>query len=205
MLFEEGGNYYQQSVVGYKYNNEKFYPYVKAYMDTPQVLYEKIISSEPKIKENFDELFLPMCYLFRNATELLLKQIMFEESSYGYQKALNKINKKKHKIEGLWNLIVNDIKEHANTNESDKTCEIAFEYIRQINDIDAKADKFRYPMDNKLKVYFLNGVYLDIENVYSFFMEILKFLDSVETMMSIQNEWKSEMEYEMHQLYGEDF
>jgi hypothetical protein len=194
VLFEEGGNYYQQCVVGYKFSIEEFYPYVKAYMETPEILFELIVESnnEPDRK---NELFLPMCYLFRNATELLIKQIMFEESSYGYQEALKKMNKKKHKVVGLWNLIVDDIKEHANADESDNTCEIAFKYINKLNEIDVRADIFRYPINSVLEVYFQKTQKLDIENVFEFFMELLKFLDSATCMMSVQNEWKAEMEY----------
>ena len=200
-LFEEGGNYYQQCVVGYKFSSEKFYPYVKAYMDTPKILFDFIF--EPTDKSN--ELFLPMCYLFRNATELLIKQIMFEESSYGYQEALKKMNKKKHKVVGLWNLIVDDIKEHANADESDNTCEIAFKYINKLNEIDVRADIFRYPINSVLEIYFQKTQKLDIENVFGFFIELLKFLDSAACMMSVQNEWKAEMEYELYQQYREDF
>jgi len=203
-LFEEGGNYYQQCVVGYGISNESYYPYVKAYMDTPQILYKFITELNDEI-EHKEEVFLPMCYLFRNAIELLLKQIMFEESSYNYQEALSKMKKKKHKIVGLWNLIVNDIKLHADADPSDDTCEIALKYINKINEIDSKADIFRYPINNELKVYFKEKQKLDIDNVFAFFMELLKFLDSVCCMMSAQNELKAEMNYDQHQHYGQDF
>ena len=201
-LFEEGGNYYQQCVVGYKFSNEKFCPYVKAYMETPEILYE--LMNEPNAETEINnELFLPMCYLFRNATELLIKQVMFEESSYGYQDALNKMNNKKHKIVGLWNLILDDVKEHVNADDSDNTCEVAFKYINKLNEIDTRADIFRYPMNNVLEVYFKEEWILEIENVFDYFMELLKFLDSVNSMMSVQNEWKAELEYELNQQYGQ--
>lgn len=202
-LFEEGGNYYQQCVVGYKFSSEKFYPYIKAYMDTPQILYELMIDSN-NVADKTTELFLPMCYLFRNATELLIKQIMFEESSHGYQDALKKMNKKKHKIIGLWNLVVEDIKKHANTDESDDTCDVAFKYIDKLNNVDLKADIFRYPINNISEIYFKNALTLDVDNVFAFFMELLKFLDSVNYMMSVQNEQRAEMEYEMYQQFVQD-
>lgn len=204
IVLEEGGSYYQQSVVGYKLSSEKFYPYVQAYMDAPQILYELIVESNNQTEQK-DELFLPMCYLFRNATELLIKQIMFEESSYGYQDALKRMKKKKHKIVGLWNLIVSDIEEHANADESDNTLEVAFKYINKLNDIDTKADIFRYPINNVLEVYFEDELSLEIENVFDFFMELLEFLDAVGCMMSVQNEWKAEMECELNQQYAEDY
>lgn len=200
-IFEEGGNYYQQSVVGYEFSRKKFYPFVKSYMDTPTILFEYIMEST----DEKNELFMPMCYLFRNATELLIKQIMFEESSYGFQEALNKMNKKKHKVVSLWNLIVDDIKEHASVDEHDNTFEIVFKYIHKLNEIDVKADIFRYPINNVLEVYFQQQRNLDITNVLYFFMELLTFLDSVSAMMSAQNELKAEIEQELYDYYTEDY
>ncbi|MEA3423415.1 MAG: transposase, partial [Bacillota bacterium] len=40
----------------------------------------------------------------------------------------------------LWNLLINEIVEHADADESDIIDEIAFNYINQINDIDVRAD-----------------------------------------------------------------
>ncbi|MCD6435882.1 MAG: hypothetical protein J7L15_05790 [Clostridiales bacterium] len=120
---------------------------------------------------------------------------MFEESSYGYQEALKKFSKKKHKVVGLWNLIIDEVVEHADADESDTTDEIAFNYINQINDIDAKADIFRYPTNNKLRVYFVEPKEFDIKNMYEFFMEIVSLLDAIDSMMSAHNEWEADMEY----------
>jgi len=203
-LFEEGGQYYAQCVVGYKYSHEKFHPFVRAYKDAPKVLYDLMMSTEgEEYNQSAREMFLPMCYLFRNATELLIKQIMFEESSYGYQGALKKFSKKKHKIVGLWNLIIDEIVQHADADESDTTDEIAFNYINQINDIDVRAYIFRYPINNRLCAYFTESKEFDVENVYEFFMEILNLLDAVDSMMSVHNEWKADMEYEMQQCYSD--
>lgn len=73
-LIIEGGSYYEQSVVGYKYADRKFYPYFSSYEEAAKHL-------ENEIKENHNSvLFLPMCYLFRNAVELGLKRIILEDS-----------------------------------------------------------------------------------------------------------------------------
>lgn len=58
IFLEEGGSfYYSQSVVGYKYSSEKFYPYVKAYTESAEYLYKRIC--ENKSLKNI--LFIPMC------------------------------------------------------------------------------------------------------------------------------------------------
>ena len=77
---EKGGNYYAQSVVGYKDNKEKFYPYTKAYLETANYLKDWMKKKVDSGENNCDEyLFLPMCYLYRNCVELSLKTIWFEE------------------------------------------------------------------------------------------------------------------------------
>jgi len=68
-FIEEGGHYYAQCVVGYKYNRHDFYLYTKAYVETGTYLKE-FIEKNPTDK---DKLFLPMCYLYRNGIELGLK------------------------------------------------------------------------------------------------------------------------------------
>ena len=72
-LIIEGGNYYQQSVVGYKYSEYSFYPYFSAYKEVADFLKKAIIDS------NKPKLFLPMCYLYRNTVELGLKRLILEE------------------------------------------------------------------------------------------------------------------------------
>lgn len=207
ILIEEGGSYYGQSVVGYKYSSEKYYPYVKAYTDSAKYLYE-LISKDDTLK---DYLFIPMCYLYRNAVEISLKETLFEECSFELQKALKLMNKKKHKVLGLWNLIKNEIEEHANPPEGDKTAENVFKYIHQLNSIDGGADLFRYPFGKSLNIYYKRKRKFDIDNVNNFFEELLSFLSGINGMMADHNqimadikaEWEAEMRSEMD--YYDDY
>lgn len=192
MFIEEGGSYYGQSVVGYSYSRERFYPYIKAYKESAIYLYE-MICKDSKLNK---DLFIPMCYLYRNAVELSLKQILFEESSFGLDEALKQMNKKKHRVVGLWNLIKSEIEEHANPPEGDTILIDVEKYIVQLNNIDGTADKFRYPTDKNLNLYFKHGKEVDVDNVNDFFEQLLTFLSSVDSMMSAHNEIKAEIEAE---------
>jgi len=192
IFLEEGGSYYGQSVVGYKYSSEKFYPYVKAYTESAEYFYKKIYENN-SLK---DILFIPMCYLYRNAIELSLKEILFEECSFNYQEALKHLNKKKHSICGLWNLIKNEIKEHEEASEDDITVLNVEKYIIQLHNVDGSSDKFRYPTNKHLDLHFRSKKKFDIDNVNKFFGELASFLSAVNTMMSVHNEWKAEMEAE---------
>ncbi|MBU3073876.1 hypothetical protein [Clostridium estertheticum] len=209
IFLEEGGSYYGQSVVGYKYKSEEYYPYVMAYTNSAKYLY-KLISNDDTLKNS---LFIPMCYLYRNAVEISLKETLFEECSFELQEALKLMNKKKHKILGLWNLIKDEIEEHANPAKGDKTSENAFKYIQQLNSIDGGADLFRYPFSKCLNVYFKRKRKFDVENVNNFFEELLSFLSGINGMMSADNEimseikaeWEADMRAETISNYDDDY
>jgi len=192
IFLEEGGSYYGQSVVGYNYNKAKFYPYVRAYTQSAEY-FHKIICENNGLK---DTIFIPMCYLFRNAIELSLKETLFEESSFSFQEALKHINKKKHSILGLWNLIKEEIKEHADAPEEDMTVPNVDNYINQLHNVDSSADKFRYPTNKHLDLHFRDKKKFEIDNVYQFFAQLASFLSAVNSMMSSHNEQKAEMEAE---------
>lgn len=191
-FLEEGGSYYGQCVVGYKYSSEKFYPYVKAYTESAGYFHKKIC--ENKSFKNI--LFIPMCYLYRNSIELSLKETLFEECSFTFQEAVMHLNKKKHSILGLWNLIKDEIKEHADAPESDTTIMDVENYINQLHNIDGSSDKFRYPTNKYLELHFKTKKKFDIDNVNKFFCELASFLSAVNGMLSQHNEWKAEMEAE---------
>lgn len=192
VFLEEGGGYYSQSVIGYRYSAEKFYPHVKAYTESAECLYKKICE-DSSLK---DILFIPMCYLYRNAIELSLKETLFEECSFTFQEAVMHLNDKKHKILGLWNLIKGEIEEHADAPKGDTTMENVEKYISQLNNMDGSSDKFRYPTNKYLEFHFRGKKKFDIDNVNKFFVELLSFLSAVNGMMSQHNDWKAEMEAE---------
>ncbi|WP_418791513.1 hypothetical protein [Phosphitispora sp. TUW77] len=192
IFLEEGGGYYGQCVVGYKFSFKKFYPYVKAYTESGEYFHEKICEN----KSLKDTLFIPMCYLYRNAIELSLKETLFEECSFNFQEAIKHLNKKKHSILSLWNLIKDEIKEHANAPEDDITVTNVEKYINQLHNVDGSSDKFRYPTNKHLDLHFKRKKKFDIDNVNNFFGELASFLSAVNTMMSVHNEWKAEMEAE---------
>lgn len=158
VFLEEGGNYYQQSVLGYSYNRYKFHPYVTAYTDSAKYFY-KCISDNKDLKNS---LFIPMCYLYRNGLELALKEIIFEECSHNLQEALEILNKRKHSILRLWKEIEAPVVKHANPPEHDTTLSDVQKYIDIIHKFDGSSDKFRYPVDKYLNLHFKNGLKLDI-------------------------------------------
>lgn len=190
-LIIEGGSYYKQSVVGYKYHHASFYPYYTSYIEVGNFLKNYMINSQ---KSN---LFLPMCYLYRNAVELALKRIIVEDI-FNDDMIFSKIlKKKKHSILGLWNSIVEELKKYANNSQDTLEIDNATQYITKFHNYDLNSDIFRYPCDKNMNSYFLNLTKFDINNVSSCFEELCNFLDAVDTMI---NEIKN-IECEINSYY----
>lgn len=155
----------------------------------------KRINDDTNLKEI---LFIPMCYLYRNAVELSLKEILFEECEFTFQEAVKHLNERKHSMQALWNIIRNKVIEHADAPAGDTTIENVERYIIQLHNIDGTSDRFRYHDNKYLQQHFRTKKALDIDNVNKFFSQLLSFLVAVNGMMSQHNEWKAEMEAEYH-------
>lgn len=186
-LIIEGGNYYQQSVVGYKYSRYAFYPYYLSYEEVGKFL-KDIITTKKK-----PNLFMPMCYLYRNAIELGLKRLIVEDSHIESSKALKIIKKKKHSILGLWNSVAKEIEEYANAPAGDTTLKDTYRYIQTFHNFDQSSDLFRYPCNKNMVLYFSEVKKFDIENVSSCFEELCNFLDAVDSRLSEIKDYEAEM------------
>lgn len=195
-LIVEGGAYYLQSVVGYKFGEGTYFPYVTSYQECGEFL-KNVISEKGK-----NNLFMPMCYLYRNAVELGLKKIIVESSSLDREDALKAIRKKKHSFLGLWNKISDEVRNLA-YDSSDPTVDYVEQYINNFHEFDTSSDKFRYPCNKDLGVYFSTPTKLDLENVSDSFVELINFLDGVDCMLLYEKQCKEEMASELAQLESE--
>jgi len=149
---------------------------------------------------NNKKMFLPMCYVFRNAVELGLKRLIVEKSHISREDALKIIKKKKHSLLGLWNKIEAEIVEYSNAPEDDTTVSDTRTYIQQLHDYDSASDKFRYPTNKNLNTYFMTSETLDMMAVASFFHELCNFLDAVDSMLSEVMDFEAEM----HSYYADE-
>ena len=183
-LIVEGGTYYTQSVVGYKYHERAFYPYYTSYEECAQYL-ATIMKEQGK-----SHLFMPMCYLYRNSIELGLKRIIVEDSHIDSEKALKILKRKKHSILGLYNSIEAELQAHDNG--TDTTLQDVSTYINTFHNIDTTSDMFRYPANKLLETHFTDETKLDIDNVSDCFEELITFLDGASHMLSVEKEYEAE-------------
>lgn len=193
-LIIEGGNYYHESVVGNPYFQYKFYVYFDSYKEVGKFL-KKII-----INDKLTNLFMPMCYILRNAIELGLKMLIVEDSRFSFPESNKIIKRKKHSLLALWNFIEDEIKYYAPT-EDESTLIIARKYINEFHQLDPNSDLFRYPCNKFLDSHFFKEKKMDIENVSSCFEELCNFLNGVDSMLGAMKDLEASIYAEYMDCY----
>ncbi|MEK4230487.1 hypothetical protein [Solibacillus sp. FSL H8-0538] len=191
-FLDEGGNYRLQSVIGYNYQRQRFYPLIRAYTECAQLLFLEYKNN----KYLGYTIFFPMTYLFRNGLELSMKEILFEECNLDFQTSAKLLKDCSHNVNKLWKNIKPEIIKHSLHSEDNHTLDYVEKYICQVHDFDGASDKFRYPTNKYLNFYFNKKTNFDIENIYEFFTEVNNFFGGASSMMSSQNELLADMEAE---------
>ena len=196
-FIETGGYYYSQSVVGYQYRRQDFYPYTKAYLETANYLkwYMKD-KTDSGDNDSKNRLFLPMCYLYRNCVELSLKAIWFEEIGENFQTKCKLMLDKKHSVEGMWKKIKPYVLECSSGTDNPEYIDVIEDYCIQVQKMDSDANKFRYPMANTMQVYFSQNKRFDFVHTGDFFEALNNILDGIDSELNYMNEIKAEMEAE---------
>ena len=193
-LIIEGGDYYNQSVTGYSISKYHFYPYMASYREVGEFL------KNIMIRDKKDNLFFPMCYVYRNAIELALKRLIIEDSYIDEHRALKIAKKKKHSILGLWNSIKDEIYTHLYVPEGDTTKYDIEKYIKMFHNFDINSDLFRYPCNKDMESYFIlkEEKKLDIENVALCFEELYDSLGGFDEMLSSVKDFEAYKTSEMN-------
>ena len=199
IFIETGGYYYAQSVVGYQYRRQDFYPYTKAYLETANYL-KWFMKNQTDYGncEYKNQLFLPMCYLYRNCVELSLKTIWFEETGEDFQVKCKLMMDKKHSIEGMWKQLKPYVLEYSKGTAEPEYIDVIEDYCIQVQKLDSDANKFRYPMANTMQVYFSQNKRFDFIHIGDFFEALNNILDGIDSEFSYVNEIKAEMEAEYY-------
>lgn len=197
IFIETGGYYYGQSVVGYKYRRDDFYPYTKAYLETANYLKWYMKNETDLGNSDYNErLFLPMCYLYRNCVELSLKTIWFEEIGEEFQVKCKLMMDNKHSIEGMWKKIKPYVLKYTKDTDEPEYIEVIEDYCMQVHKIDSDANKFRYPMAKSMQVYFPENKRFDFMETGDFLEALNNILDGIDSALSHMNEILAEMEAE---------
>lgn len=191
LVFVEGGSYYEFSHIGWNYDAEYHYhTYIKGYKECANILVDRALESENKDFNN--KIIYPICFLYRNLLELLLKNILINYSSLEIAEIKKALNRKKHSLIGLWNLIKDDINDVPH-DEEDKTLKYVEKYIEEFHQKDVRSDKFRYPIDFNIQKYFDSSEEIDVKNLSLCLKELICFFDGVTQALMHRKELRQEI------------
>ncbi|MGN4707040.1 hypothetical protein [Bacillus cereus group sp. MYBK194-1] len=193
-FLEEDGYYYAKSVIGHEYNQSDMHLYVYSYRTSADYLFDLTLKNIRDNKENLSDIYhLPICYLYRNAIELALKDLCI--TSLPNTDALKAIYNKKHNLESMWNYIkqkyVLNLKYEI---PEDHKMEID-KVLTLIHTGDPTSSKFRYPFDQSLNRYYPNDSRIHLGYDYyslQYCLDIIEgltdttrdFIDNMETYHS---------------------
>lgn len=187
-FIEQSGYYYKQSVVRYGYYQNVFHPYTRGYFETADFLRAQMRSKKNMNTQIETKLFLPMCYLYRNYTELSLKAVWFQQTNEDFQTRCKLMIKKKHSIRGMWNIIC-QYAVQCNVSDADSSfIDVLANFYKCHNVLDCDASQFRYPMQQNMRPYFRDQQTFDYENVGAFFEALNNAVTCIEEQLRDINE-----------------
>lgn len=200
-FIEEGGGYYGQSIVGYKYQGQDFYPYVSSYVEAAGFLRNEMKMADDEGNSDVaNKYFFPTCYLYRNCVELVVKAAWFEDVRADFQLRCKALLRKKHSISGLWNKLSEWIIDYYGEG---KTTAEYFNEIKigcdELQGFDSDASKFRYPCNKEMQPYFKKTAKFDYMNIAKFMEGLIYAIHGVELELAARSEYIDETKNYGHQ------
>lgn len=179
-FLDEGGYYYGQSVVGYEYRHDDFYAYCSGYKECASYLLQHLKKQyDEGIDVDYSHMWYPMCYLYRNTVELLLKSILFEYSNQTWQTKCAIAYDNKHKLcQLLKNAEVFAINFYDIEDQNDYIKNMV-RYCSILHEFDSDSSKFRYPMDKNCTPYFSNIRYYNFVDLGLFLKALSSAIDGI--------------------------
>ena len=153
-----------------------------AYREVANRLINYVINNYSSDYQNAIQLYLPSCYLYRTAVELIIKETWLYDVDINNHVCLETLDKQKHSLSGMFGKIKKWIyKTYDDKNDIDKKAFLdeVEKYCNNLQSYDRDAKKFRYPCNNKMNVYFDQFIELDICNVKEYMERLVSSLECV--------------------------
>lgn len=179
-FLDEGGYYYAQSVVGYEYTHNDFHAYCSGYKECASCLlnYLKTLY-DAKADMDYSHMWYPMCYLYRNTIELLLKSIIFEYSHQTFQTRCAVSYNNKHKLHQLLNNAQEFAFNYYEIEENDDYIKNMIRYCELLHIFDSDSSKFRYPINKNGKPYLSRSLYYNFASMGNFLKALASSIDGI--------------------------
>lgn len=196
-FLEEGGSYYEQSVVGYEYRHDDFYAYCSGYMECANYLKQCLIEKvENHDNADIAHLFYPMCYLYRNEIELLLKATIYTCSTLTIEKIYHITAKNKHRICKLFQIVEQQIIPLYSLESSDPYIQSTKRYCSILHEFDTDSSCFRYPVNRDCFPYISSIRYYDFVELGEFLESLCNALDGIYSEIDYRKDYLAQMQAE---------
>ena len=196
LFLEEGGAYYEQSVVGYEYHHDDFHAYCSGYLECGNYLKQWLIEQVDQNQTNLEHLLYPMCYLYRNEVELLLKNIIYQEAGLSRNQICRLTYENKHKICKLFSIIEQDILPLYSLDVNDQEIQNVKRYCKVLHSFDSDSSRFRYPVNKECAPYINRIRYYDWVALGDFLESLCNALDGIYSEIDHRREVIAEMQAE---------
>jgi len=179
-IFIEGEIFEEYAYFGWGDDDAQFYMYIEGYKLSGDTLLD--IALDSKDSSVKDKLIFPIVFSYRQYVELKLKKMYIDYCNQSRDHIVKILNKKGHKILGLWNLVYPIIIENIGE-EIQQNCFILEKHMKEIHDYDMYSDSFRYPVNRDHKLHHQKWEYLDLVNLKEKFIEIYNCFDYMDLKM----------------------
>ncbi len=140
------------------------------------------------------ERLYPLIFLLRNSIELCLKRLFYSSVDTRIPRHIFLSKRRSHLLKkDLWKNVRPMIEHYANERDSDlRIIDIVETYILELDALDKRGDRFRYPTSYSLEYYY-DGKKFDLQNIFQYMRAIINFLDSCDSMLDAIADYESEM------------
>ena len=202
-LFINSGNKYEFSHFGWEGGIEaKFYGYMKGYKEAADSLIENAVSSQDFSK--IDTVIYPVCFLYRQYLELVMKIIYLSYSEDTKEIKFNVLKDINHSLIKIWNKIKPYLEEEASKNELNDI-KVVEEYIKQFHEFDRSSFTFRYPITKDLRKVINGQKRVNLPNLQVRMDELYHFFDGCIGKLDYFKEIKTEIQDEFKQFLNSEY
>lgn len=189
-LFIDGVNKYEFAHFGWEHTETQFWEYREGYKTAGDELINFAIKSKNiKILDTF---IFPVCFLYRQYLELVMKYIYLYFSDANKEEKIKTLKDTSHNLYEIWYKIKPLLQEAAN--ERDKEAiEVVEDYINQFSAFDKSSVTFRYPVTKKLDGVLTGVQSINLPNLKDRMNELCNFFEGCIGKLSEIKKFKAEM------------
>lgn len=167
--------------------NADFNSYIQGYISAAEIVYERYKRADSTEIDVLDTLVYPICFLYRQITELYIKHIYIKYSSEDEKGKIAFVKKVSHRLKLAWEKTIPILKRLKERFPSfSVSIEECGELIEQIDEFDETSMRMRYPMTKDFRATNEKPMLLDIDNLnegmhelFEKLQEICDFFDNV--------------------------